>query len=175
MANRSLTEESGIFYMNKNIVYPKNELLDDIEKIKMQKEHEEANKILLEAAKNKQAELDKKAETLECIPLGRKVILMPYPTNPYKKIMQGSIIVEYDGDFLNPDSGEKDKLKELVSCAKVIEVGPECKYVKPGDDVFYDSRTCYPLPLFSLGYLLTDETQILSMLNEGLKERFNMK
>lgn len=54
------------------------------------------------------------------------------------------IIVEYNGLFNNPDSGELDTLQELVACAKVIEIGPECKYVKPGDDVYYDPRTCYP-------------------------------
>jgi hypothetical protein len=108
------------------------------------------------------------------LPMFNKVILLPYPNNPYKKSIEGSIIVEYNGDFMNPDSGEKDKLQELVGCAKVIEVGPEVKYVKAGDDIYYDPRTCYPVPFMSLGYKLTTEPQILCVLNENLKERFKM-
>ena len=56
---------------------------------------------------------------------------------------------DYTGEFLNPDSGENDKLKELVACAKVIEVGPDCKYLNINDDVFYDTRSVYPALLLS--------------------------
>ena len=103
-----------------------------------------------------------------------KIILQPYPVNPYRKVVEGSLIVDYTGAFKNPDSGEDDKLQELVGCAKIIEVGPKCKYLKPGDDVYYDTRTEYPVPFMSMGYRLTSEPQILCVLNEKLKERFNM-
>lgn len=106
--------------------------------------------------------------------MNNKIIILPYPENPYKKVIEGNIIVEYDGSFMNPDSGQKDKMQTLVGCAKVIEVGPECKYLKPEDDVYYDTRTTYPVPFMSLGYQLTTEPQILCVLNSNLKERFNM-
>ena len=155
-----------IFFNGKNLV--------DINGLSIQekREMEELNNILLEAEKQKQKEIDEKADKLEMIRMQNRVILMAYPENPYRKIVDGNIIVDYHGDFLNPDSGEKDKLKVLVGCAKVIEVGPECKYVKPGDDVYYDTRTVYPLPFMSLGYVITSESQLLCVLNEGLKDRF---
>ena len=44
------------------------------------------------------------------------------------------------GGFDNPDSGTRDTLQEVIKCAKIIEVGPDCKRVQKGDDVYYDSR-----------------------------------
>lgn len=146
------------------------------EKRKIEKELEEANKIFMEAQQTKQNEINKKLETLEFLPMFNKIILEKYPANPYRTIVEGGIIVDYTGLFDNPDTGEKDNLKELVACARVVEVGPEVKYLKPGDDVYYDTRTCYPVPFMSMGYLLTSEPQILCVLNDGLKARFeNLK
>lgn len=172
--------QTGKFYMgnrtnaNTDLYVPENQILIEAQKQREQKEIEEANKMYIELQEKKQAELEAKLETLELIPMGAKVVLLPYPKNPYKKVLNGKIIVEYNGLFNNPDSGELDTLQELVACAKVIEIGPECKYVKPGDDVYYDPRTCYPLPFMSLGYKLTTEPQLLTILNEGLKARFKM-
>ena len=178
----SLSEsQKGTFYLgnrenaNADLFLPENQILREAQKLREQKELEEANRMYLELQERKQAELDAKLETLELVPMGAKVILLPYPQNPYKKVLKGKILVEYNGLFNNPDSGEKDTLKELVGCAQVKEVGPECKYVKPGDDIYYDTRTCYPLPFMSLGYLMTTEPQILAIVNEGLKARFKME
>lgn len=179
MSNRE--SKNGRFYMGgaaenykSNLILPENLIQKDIEEMKLQRDAEEAQRMFLELEKQKQAELDAKLATLELMPMGNKIILLPYPRNPYRKVMQGSIIVDYNGEFDNPDSGEKDKLDELVACAKVIEIGPDVKYVKVDDDVFYDPRSCYPIPFLSLGYRSTSEPQILCILNEGLKARFNM-
>jgi len=172
---KTLNEAAGKFYMGKNLITPTNPFLDEIEEMKRQKEADELNRKLIEADKIKQEEINKKLETLELIPMSNKVVIMPYPQNPYRKIMEGNIIVDYQGDFKNPDSGEWDKMKELVACGKIIEVGPECKFLKPGDDVYYDSRTVYPLPFMHMGHQITSEPQILCVINEKLKERFNMK
>lgn len=175
MSKKTLGAAAGKFYMSPKGLDNDDLLLDN--QIRKQKEEQEAKELadmLLEASKNKQEEINAKLEKLEMLPMGNKIILQAYPQNPYRKIMQGNIIVEYDGSFLNPDSGEKDKQVELVGCAKVIEVGPECKYLKPGDDIYYDTRTTYPVPFMSMGYKLTTEPQVLCVLNEGLKNRFNM-
>ena len=173
-------EQSGKFFMGGNtsnyekLILPENPFTKELENQKDEQAAKDARDLFLKLEKEKQEELNAKLQTLEMLPMFNKVIILPYPNNPYKKSIQGSIIVEYNGDFMNPDSGEKDKLQELVACAKVIEVGPECKYLKPGDDIYYDPRTCYPVPFMSLGYKLTTETQILCMLNESLKERLKM-
>lgn len=156
------------------IILPENSIEKQFEEYRLERDAKELNELYIELQKQKQKELDEKMERLELLPMLNKIILLPYPSNPYKKVMHGSIIVEYDGSFKNPDSGEPDKLKELVGCAKVIEIGPDTKYVKVGDDIFYDTRTCYPVPFLGLGYLTTSEQQVLCIINEGLKERFNM-
>lgn len=161
------TSQSGL-------LLPEDILKKDMEKARLEKEARKAAELLVAAEKQKQEEIEAKLATLEMLPMLNKIILQPYPTNPYKQYVKGSLLVAYNGEFNNPDSGEKDTLKELVGCAKVIEVGPEVKYLKPGDDIYYDTRTCYPVPFMSMGYLLTSEPQILCVLNEGLKSRFNM-
>lgn len=173
-------EQNGKFFMGnrsdnyKPLILPGNPLENEFKKAKEEKDAEELRNTLFEAEKAKQEEINKKLETLEMLPMLNKVIISPYPVNPYRKVIEGNLIVEFTGTFNNPDSGERDQLQELVACAKVIEVGPECKYLKPGDDVYYDPRTCYPVPFMSLGYKLTSESQILCVLNESLKERFKM-
>ena len=170
-------EQTGKFYFphKKEIITLGSPFAAQAEEMKLEKDAKAATNQLLELAKQKQEELDKKLEKLELLPMGAKVILLPYPSNPYKRVMNGNIIVEYDGSFQNPDTGEKDTLKSIVSCAKIIEVGPDVKQVKVGDDVFFDNRSTYPVPFFSMGYLLTSEPQLLCVLNEGLKQRFKME
>jgi hypothetical protein len=171
---KTLNESMGKFYIQENKLVNSTGKEYDLAKIRQEKELNEANKLLLEAEKTKQEEINKKIEKLELLPLGVKIIIQAYPQNPYRKVMEGNIIVDYSGEFLNPESGEKDKLKELVGCAKIIEVGSDCKWLKPGDDIYYDTRTTYPVPFMSMGYLLTTEPQVLCVINEGLKERFKM-
>jgi hypothetical protein len=176
MTKKSLSEQAGVFHMSKNLDF--NDELDinyQIQKSKQEKDMQKANELLLEAEKKKQEEINKKLERLEMIPLGKKIIIQPYPVNPYRKILEGNIYVDYQGEFKNPDSGEWDKQKSFVACAKVIEVGPECEYLLPDDDIYYDTRTTYPMPFMSLGHLLTTEPQVLSVINEGLTERFKNK
>lgn len=170
-----LRKGKNTIYMGNNIIKPSNSLEDDFERLRLEKDAKEAQELFLQLEKEKQAELDAKLQTLEILPMFNKIIILPYPRNPYKKVMNGSIIVDYNGDFLNPDSGEKDTLKEFVGCAKIIEIGPEVKYLKVGDDVFYDTRTVYPCPFLSLGYLTTQENAILCVLNDGLKLRFKIE
>jgi len=174
-------ELTGKYFMgarsnaNSDLLLPENQILRMAEKQREEKDAEEAARLFVLAQEEKQRELDEKVARLELIPLGPKVILLPYAANPYRKIMEGKIIVEFTGAFNNPDSGEKDTLDVFVGCAKVIEVGPEVKYVKVGDDVFYDNRTVYPIPFMQQGYKLTVEPSLLAVINEGLKARFNME
>lgn len=168
-------EAMGKFYMNNRkdkFVVPEDPLKREIEQYKREKEAEEASKILIEAAKQKQKELEEKIAKLELMPLDRRIIIMPYPNNPYRKIMEGSIIVDYAETFKNPDSGEYDQMAAGVICAKVIEVGPECKYIKEGDDIFCQNGVLVPVPFFSSGYQTLSELQVLAVVNENLKERF---
>lgn len=143
-------------------------------KLKEEKELKEVATKKVELAQAKQAEILAKLETLELVPWGNRVLILPYPENPYRKIVtESGIFVDYSGGFFNPESGEQDTLAPGVICAQVIEVGPDCIYVQPGDDVFVQKNTTYPVPFMSMGYIQTSEPQILNVLAQGLKERFN--
>lgn len=161
--------------MNKNVITPpENPLLVEARKLEEQKKAKEISDRLKKAQESKQEEIKSKLEKLEILPLKDKVILLPYPSNPYNEfITEGGLYIKSSGDFFNTDSGEQDRMTEMVQCAKVIEIGPECKYVQVGDDVYFDSRTAYPFPFMMNGYKLTSESGLLAILNENLKERLN--
>lgn len=175
--SKNTIETQGRIFMGDNVrklIVPENAIEKAAKELKEQKELEEAGKILLEAKQAKQKEIEEKLEKLEMLPVGNKIIISPYPENPYKKIVEGKIIVDTETSmFKNPDTGEWDKNKSIISCAKVIEVGAECKWVKAGDDVYYDNRTVQPLPFMSLGYFITHEPGVLTYINERLKNRIN--
>ena len=85
----------------------------------------------------------------------------------------GLIIPEYDGAFKNPDTGEKDTEYQLSVVANVIEVSPLCKFVKPGDDIYYRRSSGVTVPFFRQGFEVGAEQQVQVVINEGLKERFS--
>lgn len=162
----------GVFQMGKNIIVPENKFLKERKK---EKEIADAQKLaeeLRELHMAKQKEIEEKLETLELMPNGNRIIIMPYPANPYVKVLsEGGIYIAPNANYFNEDTGEIDQAEELVACAKVIEVGPDVKNVQVGDDIYYDGRTGYPLPFMNLGYKIVPETQILVIINENVKSR----
>lgn len=170
-------EQNGKFFMGnraENLIVPQNPFTDSVRKLKEEKEAKELGELYIKLASEKQEELENKISTMEIMPVNINIIILPYPTNPYKKMVSkgGLLIGEYSGSFQNPDSGEGDTLNLGIGCAKVIEVGPACKYIKSGDDVFYDTRVQKPIPFMGCGYFLTNEQNIICVMNEGLTERF---
>lgn len=168
-------KQRGKFILSKNIILPQE---SDIEKqariLREEKKAQEIADKLKEVHLNKQKEIESKLETLEILPLRDKVIILPYPQNPYVQLVtESGIYVQPDGTFFNTDTGELDKMQEMVICGKVIEIGPETKWVQVGDDVYFDSRTAFPFPFMNNGYKLTSENSLLAILNENLKERLN--
>ena len=110
---------------------------------------------------------------MEIIPMGNQIYVQPYAENPYReKVTEGGVIVP-DGEFFNPDSGMLDRVPEVLKCGQVMEVGPACKYIKPGDDVFYHVGQVFPIPFMGKGFLMTAETAIYGIIGKNLKERFN--
>ena len=169
--------QTGNFYMpgESKLEIPTNPFSEGAAQVKQDKAAKELAERLKEAHEAKQREIEGRLEGLEVIPNANRIIIMPYPENPYVKIMtESGIYLDHSGAFKNPDSGTMDNLQEVIKCAKVIEVGPDCKRVVNGDDVYYDSRTVYPLPFMSLGYMITTEIQLLAVVNNDLKKRWGM-
>lgn len=107
----------------------------------------------------------------EIMPLFANLLILPYEENPYVKTKTDSGLIITDGQFDNPDSGQRDMKDLYIECGHVIEVGPECKYVKVGDDVFYDCRSMRPVPFMREGFLIGSEINLVAIMNDDLKER----
>ena len=135
---------------------------------------EKAMKEKYDAELKRAEEITEKMKSMEIMPSMGYVLCKPYDVNPYQKIeIKGNILIPtYDGKFINPDSGEEDTEEQLTVVANVIEVGPLCKYVKSGDDIYYRRHQGIPVPFFRQGFEVVNENQIQVIINEGLKSRF---
>lgn len=116
-------------------------------------------------------------ENLEIMPIGNYVLIKGFSTNPFQRIVKNStgLIVDMGGAapvFKNTDSGEVEEEEAFILTGAVQEVGPECKWLKPGDAVFYTKPSMVPIPFYRTGLVLVNETRILAVINENLATRF---
>lgn len=116
-------------------------------------------------------------ENLEIMPIGNYVLIKEFPTNPFQRMVKNEhgLITDLGGAapvFKNTDSGETEIEEAFILTGAVQEVGPECKWLKPGDAVFYSKPSMVPIPFYRAGLVLVNETRILAVVNELLSERF---
>lgn len=109
----------------------------------------------------------------QILPIGRNIIIQPYKKNPYLQTETEGGVILSDGDFLNPDSGEVDKLKQDFLCAEVLEVGEETKFVKVGDDIIFNINVALPIPFMNHGFLLITEGNVMAVINDNFDGRVN--
>jgi len=110
-------------------------------------------------------------------PMFSKILIKPFKVNPFQKLkIEGGIIVDTGGysphTQRNPQTGRFEEQEQYISTAAVIEVGPEVKYLKEGDVVYYQKHTALPVPFLKAGLYVIPEGAILAVVNEGLEERF---
>lgn len=139
------------------------------------KEALEENNKKTEQAQN---EVQYDIEKAELKPMFSRIIVKPLAHNPFQKVqMQGSLIVDAGGYTphaeLNPISGQYEEQKEFIVTGCVVEVGPETKYLKEGDVVYYRRDTVVPVPFFKQGLVSLAENQVIAVVAESLSERFN--
>ena len=139
------------------------------------KEALEENNKKTEQAQN---EVQYDIEKAELKPMFSRIIVKPLVHNPFQKVqMQGSLIVDAGGYTphaeLNPVSGQYEEQREFIVTGCVVEVGPETKYLKEGDVIYYRRDTVVPVPFFKQGLVSLAENQVIAVVNEGLTERFN--
>ena len=139
------------------------------------KEALEENNKKTEQAQN---EVQYDIEKAELKPMFSRIIVKPLAHNPFQKVqMQGSLIVDAGGYTphaeLNPVSGQYEEQREFIVTGCVVEVGPETKYLKEGDVIYYRRDTVVPVPFFKQGLVSLAENQVIAAVNEGLTERFN--
>ena len=131
--------------------------------------------INLENYTNKIAE---NVEKIEIMPIGNYVLVKEFAENPFQRIVRDSksgLILDLGGQkpqYKNTDNGEIEEEENLIKQAVIQEVGPECKWCKPGDTIMYTKMSAVPVPFYKQGLVLVNETRVLVVINEGLTQRF---
>lgn len=114
----------------------------------------------------------------EIKPMFSRILVQPFKVNPFQKIkVENGLIIDTGGytphTQLNEQTGRYEEQKQFIVTGCVVEVGPEVKYLKEGDVVFYRIDTAVPVPFFKQGFVSLAESQIIAVVNEGLQDRFN--
>lgn len=118
-------------------------------------------------------------EKIEIMPIGNYVLARQFAENPFQRIVRdpkSGLILDIGGqsiEYKNTDSGELEQEEQFIKVLIVVECGPECKWIKPDDIIFATKPSLVPVPFYKQNLQLVNETRILSVVNEGLTERFN--
>ncbi len=106
----------------------------------------------------------------EIVPIAINVVLDFYKDNPYRTVVttdSGLIMgIESIKKYKSNETGEMEDNEEYIACAKVIAVGPDCRYVSVGDDVFVTKHLATPLPYRKKGYYVITEQNIICKVTE---------
>lgn len=116
--------------------------------------------------------------SIEIKPMFSRVLVKPFEHNPFQqiKVSNTGLITDLGGmtpTYKSTDTGEWEEERQFIVTGTVIDVGPECKYLAEGDVIFYRVDTAVPVPFFKQGLVSLSENQVISVVNEGLTERFN--
>ena len=104
-------------------------------------------------------------DEVEIIPTNANVLIQPYIRNPYRYIettASGLIVgIESSKTYKSNETGEIEQNNEVVKCGKVLAVGPSCKNVSVGDDVFYTTYSQAIVPFRKKGYVVVGENLLI--------------
>ena len=114
----------------------------------------------------------------EIKPMFSRILVQPFKVNPFQKMkVENGLIIDTGGytphTQLNEQTGRYEEQKQFIVTGCVVEVGPEVKYLKEGDVIFYRVDTAVPVPFFKQGFVSLAESQIIAVVNEGLQDRLN--
>lgn len=108
-------------------------------------------------------------------------ILFKEAENPFLRKRTKSGLFLPEGFAQTEETGDVEKLDRIIGFGIVDGVGEECKYVKPGDGIFYDRRSIRPIPMtepiwqFSernvVAYIAGDDPTYLEAIAETQEEQ----
>lgn len=170
--------DSLVFNMSENTV---DNLIQKEKASKFNSEVEQYNEQLEKNNKDFQESKDKvnyDIKKAEIKPMFNRVLVQQFKVNPFQKMeVKGGIIVDTGGynphTQFNQQSGKYEEQDQFIVTGCVIEVGPETKYLKEGDVIYFRKDTAVPVPFFKQGFVSLGESQIIAVVNEGLQDRFN--
>lgn len=141
---------------------------------KYQEQLEQNNKDFTET----QDKIEYDIEKAEIKPMFTRVLVQPFKVNPFQRMtIEKGLIVDTGGytphTQLNPMSGKYEEQEQFIVTGCVVEIGPEVKYLREGDIIYYRKDTAIPVPFFKQGFVSISENQVISVVNEGLQDRFD--
>ena len=116
---------------------------------------------------------------IEIMPIGNYVLCKQFDENPFQRIVREKktrFIIDCGGmkpQYKNTDNGQIEEEEQFIKVGVIQEVGPECKWCKPDDTIFYTKPSAVPVPFYKQNLQLVCENRVLAVVNEGLTERFN--
>ena len=173
-----LSSDFKTFNMKENSI---DSLIEKEKARKFNSELEKYNEKLEENDKNFKESQDKVEYDInkaEIKPLFSRLLIQPFKVNPFQKMkVQNGIIVDTGGynphTQFNEQSGKYEEQDQFIVTGYVMETGPEVKYLKEGDVIYYRRDTAVPVPFFKQGFVSLAESQVIAVVNEGLQDRFN--
>ena len=117
-------------------------------------------------------------ENVEIMPIGNYILVKQFDENPFQRIVKdptSGLILDTGGfapEYKNTDNGKIEEEESFIKVGVIQEVGPECKWCKEGDAVFYTKPSAVPVPFYKQNLQLISENRVLAVVNENLKERF---
>ena len=118
-------------------------------------------------------------ENIEIMPIGPYIIVKLFDENPFQRIVRddkSGLILDLGGQkpqYKNTDNGQIEEEENFIKVGVVQEVGPECKYIQPGDTIFTSKPSLTPIPFYKQNLYQLAENRVMAVVNEGLTERFN--
>jgi len=107
----------------------------------------------------------KSSENKKVSALGYTVIFTKYDRNPYRPYYKSGLLLSPDFEghefYRSSETGEMERSEQGVICCHVIAVGPECKYLKEGDDIYIRNVGLAPVPFAGKGYWAVSEQNVI--------------
>ena len=173
------------FSLGGNAISMSSNKLNESERLQATKSFNEATNKATEAFKkniDKELEASRKlkeeTKNLEIYPTNGNILVRMDGKNPWEQIKMtdsGLILPVYDGSYKSHETGEEETKDMIIAFAEVIEVGPEVKYVKQGDDIIFRNHTQLPAPFLGQSLWIVSQNNVLVVINESLSERFKIK
>lgn len=116
---------------------------------------------------------------IEIKPLFNKILIKPFAQNPFQRIVidkKSNIVIDTGGlppEHFDTNKGTQEKDEQNIIVGAIQEVGPDVKYLIPGDIVMYFKGSAMPVPFYKQGFWCMSETQVIAVVNESLEKRFN--
>ena len=118
-------------------------------------------------------------ESIEIMPIGNYVLVKQFDENPFQRIVRDSksgLILDLGGQkpqYKNTDTGEIEEEENIIKVGVIQEIGPDVRWCRPTDAIFYTKMSAVPVPFYKQGLVLVNENRVLAVVNEGLTNRFN--